>query len=103
MSISFPLSAFLVPYGIIVLYVLVFALLNLQHLFHYGTSHGTAKTAAWVWFLGTIALIGFTFFILREVDWSYSVTLSAPTYNTGLPTDFMSGLNDPETAEPFGL
>jgi hypothetical protein len=100
MSITFPLSAALVPYGIIVLYVLVFALLNLQHLFHYGTSHGTAKAAAWVWFLGTIAMIGCTFILLRDVDWSYRVTLNAPNYDTNATTDFMGGTGN---IKQFGL
>jgi len=91
MSFEFPLSVMLVPYGIIFLYVLFFALMNLQHLFHYGTSVGTAKTAAWVWFLGTLAILCITFITLRNTDWGYQVSISPPAYtseSSSTSTDF---------------
>lgn len=89
MSFDFPLSVLLVPYGIIFLYVLFFALMNLQHLFHYGTSAGTAKTAAWVWFLGTLAILTITFGTLRNTDWSHELSVSPPAYSSETTsTDF---------------
>ena len=88
MSLNFPLSFLLIPYAIIFIYVLVFSLLHLQHLAHYGTSVGTAKTAAYAWFLGTIVIIVMTFGMLRDTNWEHEVTIAPPSYEQNQINDF---------------
>jgi hypothetical protein len=88
MSLNFPLSFLLIPFAIIVIYVLVFSLLHLQHLAHYGTSVSTAKTAATVWLLGTMAIIIMTFGMLRDTNWEHEVVIAAPSYEQNQINDF---------------
>ena len=90
MSLDFPLSFLLIPYGLVVVYVLIFSFLNLQHLAHYGTSQGTAKTVATIWFIGSLAIVGLTFGLLQGVDWNHKISVSPPTYSS-------------ETQKTFGL
>lgn len=88
MTLDFPISGLLIPYAVVFIYVLVFSLLHLQHLARYGTSIGTAKTAAYVWILGTTAIVIMTFGLLRNTNWEHRVTISPPGYEQNRISDF---------------
>ena len=78
MSLSFPLYILLIPFGIVVAYVLVLSLMHLSHLARYGTSVGTAQAISFIWMVGLVAIFLLTFSTLQGTDWSRAVDLNLP-------------------------
>lgn len=86
-NLEFPLYFLLIPYGIVLAYVLLFSLINLHIMARYGTSAGTAKAAMTVWMIGTLTVAAITLNLLQGTDWERPVSLSVPAISQGTAPD----------------
>ena len=70
-----PNLAFLIVYLIVIGAFLLMAFFNLYHVFKFGLFDIRAKLMAFIFIAFTAAVIAFTMYMLRDVDWSQTVTL----------------------------
>lgn len=69
---TIPLVLFLIPYAIVIGLVIIFAIVNLYHLLHYGFFYFGAALATYVFF-GIIAVVLlWAFQELSTVNWAQS-------------------------------
>ena len=79
--VSLTLAAFLIPYAIVAVLVLLFAVVNLTHLIHYGATTATSFVVTFAYLAGIVFLGYFTWAALGGVDWSFPIVLSMPSFS----------------------
>lgn len=73
---TFALSLLLVPYAIVVVIFLVFALLNVYHLVHYGATTRVSFVFTFVFLAGSVIILAASWWYLRDAEWSSQIVLS---------------------------
>ena len=85
--ITFHLSAILIPYGIAVVFILLFSLINIYHIVVYGATTFTSFAVTFVFLAGMTFIFFFTGQELKNVDWNIPITIVPPFTNLiGLTT-----------------
>ena len=83
--ISFPISLLLIPYAIFLIVFLVFAIVNVYHLIHYGQTTKVSFGVTFVFFAMTALILFLTWKGLQGVDWTYPIDIAFPTFGSGAP------------------
>jgi hypothetical protein len=78
--ISFALSLLLIPYGIAVAVTLVFAVVNVFHLVHYGATTKTAFVVTFAYLAGLVFLFYFTWTALQGTNWQMPLVFGLPSF-----------------------
>lgn len=82
---SLPLAIVLIPYAIFIIVFLIFALINVFHLVHYGQTTRISFTVTFIFFIVTSFILFATWAALRHIDWSAPLEFSIPTIVPGAP------------------
>lgn len=80
---SFSLALILIPYAVFVMVFLVFALINVYHLIHYGQTTRVSFAVTFVFFLVTGLIFFLSFAAIRDTDWRYPIDFTFPAFGTG--------------------
>jgi len=78
--IAFPLSLLLIPYGLAVAVTLVFAVVNVFHLVHYGATTKTAFAVTFAYLAGLVFLCYFTWTNVQGVNWQMPLVFDLPAF-----------------------
>jgi hypothetical protein len=89
--ISFPLSLALIPYGLVVIFFAVMAIINVYHLVHYGATTGVSYVVTFLFLAGGVFILFFTWWALQGTDWGRDVGLIMP---------FAGGFDPPDFTQP---
>lgn len=73
---AFPISYFLVPYGLVVLFFAIMAIVNVYHLVHYGATTGVSFVVTFLFLAGAAFILFFTWQAAGTADWSQQITFS---------------------------
>jgi hypothetical protein len=76
--IGFPFAFVLIPYGLVVLFFALFAVINVYHLVHYGATTGVSFVVTFLFLAGAVFIMFFTWQALAGVDWGREVNLAIP-------------------------
>ena len=79
--VQFPFALILFPYGLVVLFVLIFALANIFHLIHYGATTAISFVVTFAYLAGMVFLFYFTWTALTGTDWQMPIVFDAPSFN----------------------
>ena len=79
MSVTFTLGLALIPYALVLLFVIGYGIFAVYHLVHYGATTGLSFTITFAYLAGTIFILFFTWQALNGVDWRQPITFSPPT------------------------
>ena len=85
MTLTFVLSLVLIPYGLAVAAVAVFAAFNLHHLVQHGAAPRLSYAITLIFLIGSAAILLTTWQELRSVDWRQPVSLTQPATHFGPP------------------
>ena len=85
MTITFTLSALLIPYGLIIAVVAVFAAFNLRHLIEHGPTVRVSYGVTLTFLAGVAVILILTWQGLGRVDWRQPISLTPPETNFGAP------------------
>lgn len=75
MSIAFPFAIILIPYGLIVAFFAVLAIVNVFHLVGYGATTGPSFAVTFLFLAGAVFILFFTWEGVKGTDWEAPVTL----------------------------
>lgn len=78
--ISFPFSVILIPYGLVVVFIGIFALANIMHLIHYGATTAVSFVVTFSYIAGIVFMFYFTGVALADVDWQAPVVIQMPSF-----------------------
>ncbi len=79
--LGFPLALLLIPYGIVLIAIVVMVFLNVWHLLHYGATTMVSFIVTFLFLTGLATIGFFTAQELQYTDWSTPVVLSLPAAN----------------------
>ncbi len=85
MTVTFTLSLLLVPYGLILAIVAVFAVFNLHHLIEHGATTRLSYAVTLTFLVGVTAILLLTWQGLSRVDWRQPISLTPPTAGLSAP------------------
>ena len=87
MTVSFPFALVLIPYGLILLFFVVFAVVNIAHLVGHGATTMVSFLVTWLFLTGAAGVLFTTHVQLADFDWSQpaEIHLAAPTAITPAP------------------
>jgi len=77
MTFSFPFSLILIPYGLIVLFFVILALVNIFHLVAYGATNGLTFLITFLFLAGAATVFFLTWQGVKDTDWRAPVTIGA--------------------------
>jgi len=80
MNIEIPQYVILIPYGLLLLGVAFFTLVNIVNLVRYGARNWIGLTATFVYLSGAAIILFFTWDALKAVEWASTIPLG--TFNT---------------------
>ena len=85
-NLSISISIFLIVFGAYMLFYILYSLFNIYHLVKYGIYGFGLYVIVTVFTCGTILLVGGSFFLLAEYDWTTPITLEGASeyYNEDL-------------------
>ena len=81
--ITFPFSFVLIPYGLFLAVFLIFALINVYHMVHYGATTFISFLVTFAFMAGSAFILYFTWQLLAGVDWGMPVELGNAFANNG--------------------
>ncbi len=67
--IEISLSVLLIGYGIFAVVFLVFAIINLYHMFNYGFLNFESFLMTFIFIAGTVLIFFITYELARQIDW----------------------------------
>lgn len=76
--LGFPFAFVLIPYGLVILFFALFAVINVYHLVHYGATTGVSFVVTFLFLAGAVFIMFFTWQALVGVDWGREVHLAIP-------------------------
>ncbi len=79
MSIS--LSVLFIPYGLFLVMVGIFSLVNIGNFIKFGLNRWIDFLATVIYLIGAAVIIFFTWQEVQMIDWSQSLNFNAPSFN----------------------
>jgi threonine synthase len=80
--LTFPTSLFLIPYGLVAVFVVLLAIVNVLHLVHYGATTKLSFAVTFAFLAGMVFIFFFTWRQLEDVDWQRPIEIALPVGNT---------------------
>ena len=78
--ISFPLAFALIPYGIVLLFFIIFSLINITHLIRYGATTGVSLFMTFIFLAGAVIILFVSWQILGTINWGQPIVFSLPGF-----------------------
>lgn len=78
--ISFPFAFALIPYGIVLLFFVIFSLINITHLIRYGATTGVSLFMTFIFLVGAAIILFASWSVLGTVNWEQSIVFSLPGF-----------------------
>ena len=75
MSISFPFILILIPYGLVLAFFTLLAIVNVAHIVGYGETTGPSFIVTFLFLAGAAFILFFTWHGVAGTDWMAPVTL----------------------------
>jgi ABC-type maltose transport system permease subunit len=85
---SIPLVAFLYLYLLFILVWLVFSLIALYHIMHYGQIGFTSFIATFIYLAGAVVILYLSYQYLSQIDWNVGITIFRGSFNFFGPSNF---------------
>jgi hypothetical protein len=83
--LSFPFVLALLPYGLVVVFFAVMAIINVSYLVHYGATTAVSFVVTFLFLAGGVFILFFTWQGLQGTDWGRTINLPVP-FVGGAPT-----------------
>lgn len=83
--LTFPFALVLIPYGLLIIFFVLMATINVFHLVHYGATTGVSFMVTFLFLAGAVFILFFTWQSLVGVDWGRTINIPIP-FTAGAPT-----------------
>ncbi len=84
-NFTIPYWVFLIPYGIIMLLLTIFIVINLFHLLHYAFMSPVAIFTTFLLIAGTVFILFVFYYFLSSFDWQREISFSNSNINSFYP------------------
>jgi hypothetical protein len=85
---NIPIALGLIPYALILVFFLVFSVVDVYHLIHYGEATKVSYAVTVVFFFVSAIIMLLTLYLLRDVNWSTSFSFLLPFFGPLPPPTF---------------
>lgn len=73
--ITLSLASILIPYAVVVAFFLIFALVNIYHMIHFGETTKVSFLVTFAFYAVSVLILFFTWQALQGTDWQQAISL----------------------------